>query len=463
MGFDPFFFNLLLPLPLALALAWMCFRLTESIHPDPRAGFLAAVLCVFFAWLLDDLPSATPRSFAVPLFIAVLVALAEGRMIRLAVLMGGLGLIYPQAALAALGVLALNGLADRSPDNLKRMALGLLAGLAALLPLALTLSPYGPVLSGEEARLLPSFQANGRSEFFAFPGQPLGHYLCGLRSGLLPPEWGCYSAYKEGFAWAPLLALAQVLLAALLLAFCAFRLRQPAARLPLMTALSGIALFAASSAMLFSLHLPGRYTQTTLRSVVMIALAALICQAFPRRNLAYFVFGILMAGIVGFAPFIPRPEYVEGKHPVLYQTLASQPREALVAGLDEETDNIPTHARRAILFGREYLIPYSQGYDRQMRQRVQETIAAWHTSDPALLRTYLAAYRPSHLLIRDGEESPQAISSAWWAVDFPSQAAIAMEEASRQTPLLFHLAHKCEAARSGELRLIDAACVLEKL
>lgn len=470
-GLDPFAFNLLLPLPLALALAWTAFLLAEKMSGEAMAGFIAGVLCAFFAWLLDDLPSATPRSFAAPLFLAVLLAMAHKRDYLLAGLSALLCLVYPQAGLLALGVLALDALAERSRADLIRLGQALAAGLLALSPLAFALSPYGPTLSRAEALAMAPFQPGGRSEFFAFPDQPLGQYLCGLRAGLLPPEWGCYSAYKEGFAFAPVLALVLVGLAVAGLVWLALRQR-PGSRLPLLTLLAGLALFAAAHVALFKLHLPGRYTQTPLRSLAMLALAVYAAhrlQGKPWRGLAVAVFGAGMAALMAFAPFLPRPEYVEGRHVEIYAALEKSPQESLVVGLDAETENIPAFAKRSILFGREYMIPYSKGYDSAMRERVRQAGRLWYAVDVADFKEAFDEMssaqrgRKVYFLLRDGEGLAEAIGESWWARDFPELADWAGGRIAKARPVLGDLSQGCETAISGPLRLIDADCVKAKL
>lgn len=465
LGLDPFTVNIFLPLPLALLLAYCAFRLVQCMGAGPEGGFAAGVLCAFFAWLLDDLPSATPRSFAVPLFLAVLLALAERRDVLLALLTALLCLVYPQAGLLALGVLGLDLLAGRSREKLIRNGQAAIAGALALSPLLFALSPFGPALTRAQALAMAPFQAGGRSEFFAFPDQPLGQYLCGLRSGLLPPEWGCYSAYQAGLAVATPLAIILSALCVAGLVWLALQ-KRPGSHLPLLTLLAGLVLFAAAHLLLFKLHLPGRYTQTPLRSVAMLALAFYamhLMQGKAWRPLAVAGFGLVMAGLMAFAPFIPRPDYVEGRHAAIYQALSQAPKDALVAGLDAETDNIPAFARRGILFGREYMIPYSQGYDRRMRERVGLAVEAWFTDDAAKLGDSLRALRPSHLLLAEGEATGQAIAASWWARDFPELAGWAKERSAAGPSLLARLSRDCETARSANLRLIDAACVLGKL
>src|SRR5205814_1863033 len=61
-----------------------------------------------------------------------------------------------------------------------------------------------------------------------------------------------------------------------------------------------------------------------------------------------------------------------GAHPGLYLFLQSQPTDTLVASIDEEVNNLPTFARRSILTGREYAIPFHLGFYLPFRERSLE-------------------------------------------------------------------------------------------
>ncbi|NCS07935.1 MAG: hypothetical protein GPJ07_15815 [Microcystis aeruginosa G13-07] len=60
--------------------------------------------------------------------------------------------------------------------------------------------------------------------------------------------------------------------------------------------------------------------------------------------------------------FFPKVSYITGKEPELYQFLAQQPKDSLVASLSLEGDNIPSFALRPVFVHRDSLEPYNLLY-----------------------------------------------------------------------------------------------------
>src|SRR5262249_22542700 len=144
-------------------------------------------------------------------------------------------------------------------------------------------------------------------------------------------------------------------------------------------------MFFAAHALLFRLHLPSRYTQHSLRIVLalsagfvlLILLDSLARWLRTRRlrlaRLRPRLPGLIAAGLLGLVllgsivdpvarGIFPKTQYWTGHEPGLYQYLQLQPSNALIATLSVQSDLLPSLARRSVLTGYEYGIPYHLGY-----------------------------------------------------------------------------------------------------
>lgn len=101
--------------------------------------------------------------------------------------------------------------------------------------------------------------------------------------------------------------------------------------------------------------------------------------SLPRQSLALAAVGIFGAATVLFPTTwgdFPKTNYIVGYHPSLYEFLAEQPKDILVASLSDEANNLPTFAQRSILVSWEHSFPYQVGYDEIIRPRVMDLIRA---------------------------------------------------------------------------------------
>jgi len=490
VGLEPFTANKLLPLPLFLATAYFSYRIAWLIYPVAAIGVAASWLTCFFLSLIDQsLLSAVPRAFAVPLFLWFLFACMRGRVLAVAAACLSQGLFYPLVALVSAGVLGLSLL--RWKNDKPRLALdrkslapvgaGLIAIVAVLLPYLLNTGGYGPVISATEAAQTPAFQNAGRSAFFL--GSGIETYLCGARAGLLPVEWGCGEAFRQGLFFAPILAILLIVFAIASPIGLAIKATNPASGYSAQGAIflavigAGMFWFVAAHVMLFELHLPSRYLQHPLRAtawiagtllfgVMLLATGRRFCAKYPRRIPIIRGFTLMLAG--GFfilpLPLGPSPyaNYITGKHPTLYAFLRSTPLNATVASLALEADNIPSFTGRAVHSAREYAIPYASGYMKPLAKKSRALIHAQYAIRRGPLADYIKRYRPSYLLLDRTAFDARAIAKKWWRADYPDKAVWAQRQLQGGRPYLLQVLANCRLVESAPLVLVDAECLLGK-
>lgn len=488
LGLDPMLLNKLLPPVLGLAIGYLAFRLALRLVRVPAAAFVASTLTVFFMWLMEDTASGTPRAFAVPLFLAFLCCLVERRAAAAAAVGLLQGLFYPQMSLVYLGVLGLSLLRWRKgrPDvarDRQSWVVALLCGGATvigMIPFLLSSSEFGPAITAAEIRDHPAFQPGGRSEFFL--PDPIDFYLCGVRSGLLPVQWGCYSAYEAELGFAPALAIAELAFALGVPAWLALRARREGAARPspavwwlLAAVTAGVILHALAHLLLFRLHLPARYGQHSLRAVSMVMLGVALAPAFVgaaqwsqvggsgRRAVTVGVSGLLIGGLFAATialPVIPRMEYERGRHPQLYAWFAATPPDTVVASLSGEADNLPSFAQRVVLATREYAIPYHTGYITALRQRTSELIDAQYAADLEPLRRYFERYDVDLLLLDEDAFTPEHVRTVWWSREYPDDADVALAALQQETrPALAGLVDRCGVRLEPGFVVVSRDCL----
>jgi hypothetical protein len=484
LGLDPFDVNKLLVIPLGLAHAYFTLRLAWLLRPAVVPALCGTLLAVFFVWLIDTLPSATPRGFALPLLLAAVVYHAERRTWATGIAAGLLGLTYPQAALVVAGGLTLSTVTvvGRRPV-LDRTALpsavaGVLCTMVALVPFALESSEFGPIVGAELARTLPAFGLGGRSEFFE--RDPLEFILCGARSGFLPVEWGCGHAYNRGVALAPVIGLGLLALTvALVLAPLGRRWggtadNTLARRMPLSLTLSALVGFAAAHALLFQLHVPSRYPHTMLRVIVPMLLGIWLAETVLRavrgrqdprspRPRTVLAASAVFAGLLVAAPVVPNANYVRSTHGALFERLRTLPPDTRVASVSREGDNIPAFGRRDVIGTREYAIPYGWSYYEQVRADTRALLRAIYGLDDGALAELGRDYGVDYVLVDRDAWTAAHVEGAWWSHEYPELAARAAEAvAAGRVPPLARALEDCAAYADDQLVLVEVSCAVSR-
>src|SRR5919109_1366522 len=166
---DPVFFGELLPLFLAPLAVWLVFKIVRE-HTEwwPAAWISAGLFLV--AWDIHRFSGGHPRAFAQPIVLLTLFFLLR-RSSALAALVPPVGaLLYPPAALSALGVTVLAALARKERFYVDRVrALWAGVSVAAFGVVTLTtrlVTGSQDLLTADEARRYPEFGPRGPMHFW---------------------------------------------------------------------------------------------------------------------------------------------------------------------------------------------------------------------------------------------------------------------------------------------------------
>lgn len=476
-GVDPLLLNKLLPMVLGLITTLFCFGVCLQLLPVPGAAFFSTLILNQSLWMQDDLVSATPRAFLYPLFLAFLYSLVRNARLTCLAVIALQGLFYPSTVFISAGVLVLSLVSfEKGRPRLSRAwrdyvfcAAGLGVVLCALVVYAFKLRHIGPVITANEARLVPEFLPAGRTSFFGYDFWRF--WLTRKRSGLLPD---------------PILAdvplYAAVMLPVLLYYRRAFSLAEAVTRsigvLPRIVVAS-LVMFGAAHIFLFKLHNPSRYTEHTLRVVlaicagiaIAIVLDALLKRAagagphtWIGRAVALTLSAILLGLLVSyprFVPGFPDTKYRSGREGALYEFFANQPRDALVASLAQEVKNIPAFSRRSILVAREFSLPYHTRYYSQMRERASDLIKAQFSPRLSDAQDVIRKYNISFFLVEWSAFSPGYLSRDPWIMQYQPSVGEAIEMLTQDgKPAISRLMKSCAVFETDDFVVLDAACIL---
>ena len=485
LGIEPFLANKLLVPPLFILTAALAYNLAYSVRPITAVAIAASWLTCFFLSLIDQsLLSATPRAFAVPLLLWFLLSVSQNSSFQTAVSCLLQALFYPTIALVSAGVLVLLIFrwkhCERSVEINDKQIWPMLIGNVAigfgLLPFILTSDSYGSIITAADAAALPAFQVGGRSAFFL--DGFIETYICGARAGLLPVEWGCGEAFRQDLGFAPFLAFSLLVFTFSVPNMLWYFTNRTVGRKPgafenrvqlfSLVLISSSCWFIAAHVLLFDLHLPSRYTQHALRATMWIAAALLMGPPLiaAGRKYAPKLFGslaVLSALIFFILPLFltvsPYANYISGQHPKLYEHVKQLPKDALIASLSIEADNIPSFSSRRVLSAREYAIPYSLPYINNLRTATKSLIYAQYGNSPNALIGFLDLYQPTHLLIDMRSKNAGFLKQQWWHNDYPAAAEWAIKNISSRLPFLFNLMQECKTVSSGPLILASTNCL----
>ncbi|BAU62726.1 hypothetical protein STA3757_00770 [Stanieria sp. NIES-3757] len=479
IGIDPGVFSKLIPGILGIITTVYCFAVTLELLPLPFAGFVAALLLNQNLWMQDGFISGTPKAFISPLLLIFFYYWLRQSLFGICLGIILLGLFYPSLVFICAGLLLLQlwrfegfslQLSRRKQDYFFCF-IGLGVAFITLLPFAISTSEFSPTITVAQARELPEFNFGERAGFFN-DRNPWDFWFNGSRSSIRIPS-----------ALMPPLAYLALFLPILLKFPKTFTLSQKISSkintLPRILLVS-LGMFCLAHLLLFTFHLPSRYTQHTLRIVVILSASLaftliwnyLLSQVNNQLNQTSnfkkfiylslaFILGIVLLIYPFFAKSFVWTRYISGNPPELYHFLEQQPKDIVIATLADEGNNIPSFARRSILVSSEYAIPYHWGYYRQFRQKALDLIQAQYNSNRAEVNRFIQKYKIDFWLIERNSFNPEYIEDNKWIRQHQPVAQQAVKSLKQgNIPILESEQNSCVAWQDERYILIDTNCWL---
>jgi hypothetical protein len=464
IGLDPFIFSKLLPMALGLITTAFCFAVSMQILRVPAAAFTGSLLLNQSLWMRNGLVSATPRAFISPLFLAFMFFLLRRSVLLCLVSIALMGLFFPSTMFIALGVLLLSLVRwERRRPHFSHerrdyilCAAGLAIAIIVMLPYAFKSSGFGPVVTASEGRTMAEFLPGGR--MVVFRQDFWSYWITGSHTGMF-----------SSAVFSPITMCLGLLLLILMFFPKRFplieRISSGVALLPRII-LASLAMFFAANALLFRLYLPSRFTVNSFR--ILLALAAgisavVILDSVYRWRPPTAVAATGLLGALLILPFIAGTvidtRYKTGKNPQLYEFLARQPKDILIASLASDVENLPMFARRSILVGREIALPFHKGYYTQIRQRIVDLVNAQYSPDIRELDTFIRKYGVTYLLVDRNAFTPEYAARDKWIMQH--QPAVKERLKEGVVPALSILMEQCSVFETNGLVLISADCILK--
>jgi hypothetical protein len=477
LGIEPLTFSKILPIILGLVMTVYGFNVSLQLFPIPAAGFVAMQLLNQGLWLREDLAAAAPRSFATPLLLALIYYLLRGSWKTLTLIVILQALLYPLLLFISLGILLVRLAHWKNwiPSWTRKSLLTFLAiatlGFLAMLPYIIASGEYAPTVTAAQAHTMPELWKGGRHPFY--DPNPWVFWLIGSNSGIVP-------------RFVPPLVWTGFLLPLLLKKpgrFPLASLVNPEIKiLPQMAAIA-LTLYFTAHAVILKLFFPTRYTGHTWR--IAIALAAGItlilaldavlraCEQMGNHYFKRFAILSLTAGLTvavvfypAFFKHFPRAGYIVSKETALYEFFQQQPKNSLIATLADEASNIPTFAKRSLLVGREYALPFHLGYYNQIRQRTIDLIEAQYSEDLSKTQQFIQKYGIDFWVLHRDSFQPEYLTTDTksWLKSFQpafNQALKALEQGKK--PALSKLTKQCRVLKTPQLLVLKADCILSKI
>ncbi|MBD1861378.1 MULTISPECIES: hypothetical protein [Trichocoleus] len=480
LGVEPLVIAKFLPLFLGLIASVYGFGTALQLFPVPISAFLSTLILNQSWWLNDDLISATSRAFLYPIFLAFLYYLLKRSLVPCLIAIALQALFYPQMALLQIAILTvrlwrwhkgqLRLVGDRQAWILG--SLSLIIALFALWPFAQQAAEFGPIVTAAQAKLMPEYGVDGRAQFF-IPNLLAFWFVgdSGIRLPLHPPV-----------IWAG--------------AFLPFLLRYPSAlvrqvssqiKLLVQVLIASVGLFGLAHVVFLKLHFPGRYMEYSLRIVMALAagitlvllaeigLRWLVQMRRSRTALNLWQRGCLgLVAILAIASlvvpavpsiFLSTHLQVKGRVPEVYEFLAQQPKDTLIASLAEEASNLPAFAKRSILVAREFAFPYHLGYYKQIRQRAIDLMQAHYSPELQDVQRFIAKYGVDFFLIEQDAFTPAYLTPGprWqrWLHQYQPVASEAIARLQQgQTPALAQFMDQCSVLQTKQFTVLTAACLM---
>ncbi|MBE9125820.1 MULTISPECIES: hypothetical protein [unclassified Coleofasciculus] len=177
------------------------------------------------------------------------------------------------------------------------------------------------------------------------------------------------------------------------------------------------------------------------------------------------VFAVALLVYPSLAGRFPSNDYVVGTVPQLYEFFGKQPKDILIASLAPEADNLPSFAKRSILVGREYALPYEVGYYKQIRQRAIDLINAQYSPELEQVKSFIEKYGVDFWLLERNAFTPEYIANpgSWtsrWIRQYQPAATEALERLEEGTvPALAKVMPRCSVLETENFVVVDTDCI----
>lgn len=476
LGITPLLLAKLLPPVLAIVTTIYIYFFTLELLPIPLTGCLSSLLINQLMWLNDDLVSATHRAFIYPFFAAFLYYLAKSKLIPCLILMLLQGLFYPHILLIEMTILSLRLLTKQEKSKI-RLTLkkqpyiwwiaGLIVSAIALYPITHKPIELATTVTARQMAQMPEFNLGGRNTFFG--GGWFIYWFTGS-SGLSLP---LFPTIVWGGLLLPWLRSKKSLFT-----------RQIKSQIQILwqVTIASLLMFGLAHLFLPQLHLPSRYTYHSLRFVLAITTGIVLTilwdlskNWFNSKRQFKLLDKLKIALITLFTltiiifPAIPDvftnwfQNWQIGTAPEIYQYLAKQPKEILVASLSEEANNIPAFAQRSILVGREFAMAYHPAYHHQIKQRTVDLLQAQYTTDLKVLQSFIQKYGVDYLLVDQNAFTSQYLLDQDWLINssWSGETEKAIEHREAKLDSNFNnLGLSCLVVSTKKFDLLDTNCIL---
>jgi len=507
---DPIQFSELLPLILAPITAWLVFRIVRLHTAWWPAAWLGAIL---FLLPIDihRFSGGHQRAFA-HLIVLLTVYLLLRRRVVWAALVPPVGvLLYPAAAVVALGILAVSALDPGRARWIDVRRAGIAAGsavafaLAGLLPGRLS-GQWPELITREVAHRYPDFGPNGRPRFF------------------VPSTLEYLSKNLSGFNlhWSGSILVCAVIVLLLVRPRNVRLLRREVWAMPLV----GLVLFGLAHALLFRLYIPHRYTYPLLpfsaiaiavawkptwqslierrrrpwlvavvgaAATLAVGVAALI--VFPLglrlspedaasllREKAWYVAGALAVGLVLAALAYRRSarwvavaavaaallvgqvaaagsDYNPGiqcRSVGLLRYLETLPKDTIIAGNPVRLDCVPVVSQRAVVMNAKLFQVWEVGYWVIGRERMFDSIRAYYGESLDDVLGLRERYGADYLVVED------KLVLGGWGGFAPFTSVVKQMRRTVDDPVVHRLPADCTTWTGKRYRVYDLACIEER-
>ncbi len=494
VGIPPIFLSKILPITLGFIITIYLFAASMEIFPIPAAAFITTLVFNQNLWKSDDLGSATPRAFGYCLFIIFLYyfltlykenELTITKAIFTWLCLASLGLFYPHYIFIATGLIIFRSIywekgrikITKNSRDYWFIGISLFIVFIVLLPYALKVSEFDPTISATQAKQLPEF-LNGRAAFFH--DNSWTFWLNGDRTGIFPKS-----------ILTPITFVAGLLLPFFLKFSSGFSLSQninSKIKVLLQMLIVCVSMFFIAHAVIFTLHLPNRYTHYFFKIILAITTGIAIIlmldsilkwalsqdkNQFTTTNksnkLIKPILGLLLTIII-LTPvilypltwkFFPNSNYIVGENQSLYTYLKQQPKDIVIASISPGIDNLPSFSQRSIFVGWEYAIPYKVGYYKIISQRAIDLIYAQYSLELNSLKDFINQNKVDFWMINSTAFTPEYLKSISWLRQWKNIfEEILPNLENGNTPAIIATIKTCSVFQENDLILLDTNCIL---